>query len=189
MERIKVNLATTHIKRAPGIVRYLWWFLFLLVLTAAAYEVWHYKEVEKNIVLYKNKPNKQIKKQRLSVAPKKLFSDQEMKELALKIKLANKIILGDYFQCSLLLDKLEAEIPNNLFLNKLDVDLKNEDDKKLKIDGYTQSFADIVLFVNNLENSDFFRNPFLLTQNEEKTLEGKKQLRFSITTDIRNPVP
>jgi hypothetical protein len=189
MERIKVNLATIHIKRGPGIVRYLWWFLFLLAIATGAYEVWRYKEVEKNIVLYKNNTDKQIKKQRLSVAPKKLFLDKEMKELASKIKLTNKIILGDYFQCSLLLDKLEAAIPNNLFLNEIDVDLKNEDDKKLKIGGYTQSFADIVLFVNNLENSDFFRSPFLLSQNEEKTLEGEKQLRFSIKTDILYPVP
>ena len=189
MERIKVNLATIHSKRAPGIVRYLWWSLFLLAIIAGAYEVWHYKEVEKHIVLYKNKTNKQIKKQRPSAAPKKLFSDQEIRELTSTIKLTNKIILGDYFQFSLLLEELEAAIPDNLFLNELDIDLKNEDDKKLKLDGCTQSFADIVLFVNNLENSDFFNSPFLLSQNEEKTLEGKKQLRFSVTTDIHYPVP
>ena len=75
MERIKVNLATIHIKRGPGIARHLWWFLFLLVIAAGTYEIWRYKEVEKKIVFYKNKTDKYIKKQRLSIAPKKLFSE------------------------------------------------------------------------------------------------------------------
>ncbi len=188
MERIKINLATRNIKKIRGAVKWVFYFLLLVLLAAGVYEAWYFTEVKKSILTYKNKINKQVREKTILVAPKKVYSDKELKELKTKIKVANEIIIGDYFQYSILLDRLESSMPKNLFLNHIDVELENRDNRRLKIEANAQNFDDIVVFVNNLENSDFFINPFLLSQSEENATDGEKQIRFNITTDIPYPL-
>lgn len=187
MERITINLASLHVKKTRRGITWLCYFLLLVLLTAGGYEVWYFKEAKKTIAAYKTEINKQAAKKSTSAAPQNIYSGKDLKELESEIKIANQIILGDYFQCSILLDNLESAMPENLFLNQIDIDLENTDIKKLKIEANAQNFDDIVLFVNNLESSSFFINPFLLSQAEEEDLDGEKQLRFNITTDISYP--
>jgi Tfp pilus assembly protein PilN len=188
MERIKINLATLHVKKTRGVVKWVCYFLLLVVLAAGVYEAWYFTEVKKSIRTYKNKINKQAREKTKLVAPKKVYSDKELKELKAKIQVANEIILGDYFQCSILLDRLESAMPKNLFLNKIDVDLENRDNRRLRIEADAQNFDDIVAFVNNLENAHCFANPFLLSQSEENAIDGEKHMRFNVTTDIPYPL-
>jgi len=188
MERITINLATRNVKKPRGAVKWVCYFLLLLLLATGLYEAWYFAEIKESILTYKNKINEQVREKPPLVAPQKIYSDKELKELKTKVEVANEIIIGDYFQCSILLDRLESSMPKNLFLNHIDVDLENRDNRRLKIEANAQNFDDIVVFVNNLENSDFFINPFLLSQSEENAIDGEKQVRFNITTDIPYPL-
>ncbi len=105
-------------------------------------------------------------------------SDKEYKALLDRIKLTNEIIRRKSFNWVGLLNWLEQVIPDGVMLTSLEPSLK---DGTLKISAVAKNFATMRKFLENLEDSSFFTDIYLLSQSELKVDETQRGVSFSIT--------
>ena len=104
----------------------------------------------------------------------------EMEYLALlgKIKVANGIIQRKSFNWLGFLDWLELVVPDGVMVTSLEPSLK---EGKLTISGVAKNFSAMRKFLENLEDSKFFTDIYLLTQSEVKVDETQKGVSFSVS--------
>lgn len=111
-------------------------------------------------------------------------SDKEYQALLVRIKATNEIIRRKSFNWVGFLDWLERVVPDGVMFTSLEPSIK---DGQLKIAGVARNFTTLRTFLENLEDSGFFTDIYLLTQNELKVDDTQKGVSFSIscTADIK----
>jgi type IV pilus assembly protein PilN len=111
-------------------------------------------------------------------ATAKGVSDREYQALLGKIKVANGIIQRKSFNWLGFLSWLEAVVPDGVMVVSLEPSLK---EGKLTINGVARNFQLMRKFIENLEDSKFFTDIYLLNQAEAKVDETQKGVSFSVS--------
>ena len=106
------------------------------------------------------------------------ISDKEFQALLGKIKVVNGIIQRKSFNWLGFLDWLELVVPDGVMVSSLEPSLK---EGKLTIVGVARDFQTMRKFLENLEDSKFFTEVYLLTQSEAKVDETQKGISFSVS--------
>jgi type IV pilus assembly protein PilN len=100
------------------------------------------------------------------------ISETAYKALLGKIKIVNGIIQRKSFNW------LEMVVPDGIMVTSLEPSLK---EGKLTISGVAKNFATMRKFLENLEDSKFFTDIYLLSQSEAKVDETQKGVSFSVS--------
>ena len=106
------------------------------------------------------------------------ISEKEYLALLGKIKIANSIIQRKSFNWLGFLDWLEMVVPDGVMVTSLEPSLK---EGKLTISGVARNFQLMRKFMENLEDSKFFTDIYLLSQSEAKVDETQKGVSFSVS--------
>jgi type IV pilus assembly protein PilN len=106
------------------------------------------------------------------------ISETAYKALLGKIKIVNGIIQRKSFNWLGFLDWLEMVVPDGVMVTSLEPSLK---EGKLTISGVAKNFATMRKFLENLEDSKFFTDIYLLSQSEAKVDETQKGVSFSVS--------
>ncbi|WP_298438135.1 PilN domain-containing protein [Geobacter sp.] len=109
-------------------------------------------------------------------------SEKEYGLLLKQIAAANGIIRKKSFDWLVLLDRLEAAVPNGVVLSSLDPSLK---DGSLKISGTAREFRGLREFVENLESASYFSDVFLQSQSEMTFGATQKGISFTLTCKVQ----
>jgi type IV pilus assembly protein PilN len=104
--------------------------------------------------------------------------DKEYQALLAKIRFANGIIENKTFNWLALLDKLEVVVPDGISLVLIEPIPK---DGGLKLAGIAKNFGNLRKFMENLEDSKFFTEVYLVSQAETQVSTGQKGINFMIT--------
>ena len=81
----------------------------------------------------------------------------------------------------MLLDNLEAVVPEGVAISVIEPDLKKQ---MLKLSGAATNFNNVRQFVENLESSNFFTSVFLENQAEIKVGQSQKGTSFTISCKV-----
>lgn len=106
------------------------------------------------------------------------ISEKEYVTLLGKIKVVNGIIQRKSFNWLGFLNWLEIVVPDGVMVTSLEPSLK---EGKLTISGVARNFPAMRKFLENLEDSNFFTDIYLLTQSEAKVDETQKGVSFSVS--------
>jgi type IV pilus assembly protein PilN len=106
---------------------------------------------------------------------KSAVPEKEYQALLARIKFANDIIAKKTFNWLLLLDKLEGTVPDGVSLDSIDPDPKGAG---LKLAGVARGFGNVRKFLENLEDSKFFTEIYLVSQSIGTNQKG---IGFNIT--------
>ena len=104
-------------------------------------------------------------------------SANEYQTLLGRIKAANSIIQRKSFNWLGLLDWLETVVPDGVQITSLEPSLK---EGKLSISAVARNFQTMRRFLENLEDSKFFTDIYLLNQGEARIDDAQKGVSFSI---------
>jgi type IV pilus assembly protein PilN len=108
--------------------------------------------------------------------------DKEYQALLNRIKFANGIIEQKTFNWLMLLDKLEGVVPDGIALASIEPDLKDEG---LKLAGSARQFSNLRKFMENLEDSKYFTEIYLVNQSDVQVAPGQKGINFNITSKAK----
>ncbi len=111
-------------------------------------------------------------------ASAKGVSDKEYQALLGRIKGVNGIIQRKSFNWLGFLTWLEAVVPDGVMVTSLEPSLK---EGKLTINGVARNFQLMRKLLENLEDSKFFTDIYLLSQTEVKVDETQKGISFSVS--------
>jgi type IV pilus assembly protein PilN len=105
------------------------------------------------------------------------ISDKEYQALLGRIKIANGIIQKKSFNWLGLFNWLEVVVPEGIMITSLEPSLK---EGKLTVSGVARNFQMVRKFLENLEDSKFFTDIYLLSENVMKVDESQKGISFSV---------
>ncbi|ABQ26116.1 PilN domain-containing protein [Geotalea uraniireducens] len=114
-------------------------------------------------------------------AASKGVPEKEYSTLLLKIGFANSIIEKKSVNWLVLLDNLEAVVPEGVAISAIEPDPKKQ---ILKLSGAATNFNNVRQFVENLESSNFFTTVFLENQAEIKVGQSQKGISFTISCKV-----
>jgi type IV pilus assembly protein PilN len=103
---------------------------------------------------------------------------KEYQELIDRIKFANGIIERKSLDWLSLLDRLEGVVPEGVAISSVEPSPKNGD---LKLTGIARNFGALKKFVENLEESGFFTEVYLVSQSDVHGPQGEKGTGFDIS--------
>ncbi len=104
--------------------------------------------------------------------------DRDYQDLLARIRFANGIIEKKTFDWLTLFDRLENVVPDGIALSAIEPDPK---DMGLKIGGLAKGFGNIRKFMENLEDSKFFTDVYLVSQSAMQVSQNEKGMSFQIT--------
>jgi type IV pilus assembly protein PilN len=104
--------------------------------------------------------------------------DKEYQALLASIKFANGLIEQKTFNWLMLLDKLEGIVPDGVAIVSIEPSPKDEG---LKLEGIAKNFGNLRKFMENLEDSKYFTDIYLLGQADTLVLPGQTGIGFHIT--------
>lgn len=107
--------------------------------------------------------------------------EKDYQALVGKISTANVIIQKKALNWVGLLNRFEGVVPDGVSLSSIQPSTK---DGTLQITGEAKSFASLRQFMENLEESHFFTDTYLLAQTEVKKEEVRRGLTFTISCKI-----
>jgi type IV pilus assembly protein PilN len=107
-----------------------------------------------------------------------VIPEKEYQTLLTRIRFANGIIEKKTFNWLALLDKLEVVVPDGIALASIE---PNPKDGVLKLAGIAKSFGSLRKFMENLEDSKYFTEVYLVSQAETQVLAGQKGINFTVT--------
>ncbi len=105
-------------------------------------------------------------------------SERDYQDLMAKIRFANGIIEQKTFDWLMLFDRLENVVPDGIALSAIEPDPK---DRGLKIGGMAKGFGNIRKFMENLEDSKFFTDVYLVSQSAMQVSQSENGMSFQIT--------
>jgi len=109
-------------------------------------------------------------------------SEAQLKGLGARIRFANAAIEKKSVNWLILLDLLEEVVPSGVALTQIEPPAKRE--QTLKITGVARDFANLRIFLENLESSKTFSEVYLLSQTETKVGLTQRGLSFNITCKV-----
>jgi type IV pilus assembly protein PilN len=104
--------------------------------------------------------------------------DKEYQALLTRIKFANGLIEQKTFNWLMLLDKLESIVPDGIAIAAIEPSLK---DDGLKLAGMAKNFGNLRKFMENLEESKYFTDIYLVGQSDTQVSPSQKGIGFNIT--------
>ena len=104
--------------------------------------------------------------------------EKQYQSLLSSIRFANGIIERKTFDWLMLFDRLESVVPDGIAISSIDPSPK---DNGLKLAGMAKSFGNLRKFVENLEESKFFTEVYLVSQSEAQGPDGRNATGFNIT--------
>lgn len=107
--------------------------------------------------------------------------EKDYQALVGKISAANIIIRKKSLNWIGLLNRFENVVPDGVSLSSIQPSTK---DSTLQITGEAKSFANLRRFMENLEESHFFTDTYLLAQTDVKQEEVRRGLTFTISCRI-----
>jgi len=103
---------------------------------------------------------------------------KDYQALLARIKFANGLIEQKTFNWLMLLDKLEELVPDGIAISAIEPSPKDEG---LKLDGMAKNFGNLKKFMENLEESKYFTDSYLLGQSDVQMPPNQKGIGFHIT--------
>ncbi len=85
------------------------------------------------------------------------------------------------FDWLMLLDRLESVVPDGIAITAIEPSIK---DGGLKLGGVAKGFGNIRKLVENLEDSKFFTDVYLVNQSEMQVSQAEKGLAFNISCKV-----
>ena len=110
-----------------------------------------------------------------------VVSERKLEDLAARIGFANSVIEKKGYNWLQLLDKLEQVVPVGAAVSSLAPDPKSG---VLKLSGTARTFGNIRSFVENLEESNYFTEVYLVSQAETHLADKTPALHFVITCKV-----
>jgi type IV pilus assembly protein PilN len=104
--------------------------------------------------------------------------DKEYQDLLARIKFANGLIEQKTFNWLMLFDKLESIVPDGVAIDAIEPSPK---DNGLKLDGMAKGFGNLREFMENLEDSKYFTDIYLVSQSDTQISQNQKGISFNIT--------
>jgi type IV pilus assembly protein PilN len=104
--------------------------------------------------------------------------EKQYQALLSSIRFANGIIERKTFDWLMLFDRLESIVPDGIAISSIEPSPK---DDSLKLAGAAKSFGNLRKFVENLEESQFFTEVYLVSQSEAQGPSGRNATAFNIT--------
>lgn len=104
--------------------------------------------------------------------------EKEYQALLARIKFANVLIEQKTFNWLMLLDKLESVVPDGIAIASIEPSPKDEG---LKLEGIAKNFGALRKFMENLEESKYFTEIYLIGQSDTQVSPGQKGIVFNIT--------
>jgi type IV pilus assembly protein PilN len=104
--------------------------------------------------------------------------DKAYQTLLARIKFANGLIDQKTFDWLMLFDRLEGVVPDGIAITAIEPSPK---DDGLKLDGMAKDFGNLRKFMENLENSTYFTDIFLISQADTQVAPGQKGIDFHIS--------
>lgn len=172
--QLKINLATrTYVDtgKANGALAIACFFLFLglfFSIKAIATNAGEMKLVQQNVATLEQKEKGKV-------------GEKEYQALLARIGAANTIIARKSYNWLQLLDRLETVVPDGVAMTSIQPDPKG---RELKLAGVARNFADMRRFMENLEETQFFTDVYLLSNSESKVGASQKGMSFTITCKV-----
>jgi len=104
--------------------------------------------------------------------------EKEYQALLARIKFANGLIEQKTYNWLMLLDKLEEIVPDGIAIAAIEPSPKDEG---LKLAGMAKNFGNLKKFMENLEESKYFTDIYLVGQTDMQVSPSQKGLGFHIT--------
>jgi len=104
--------------------------------------------------------------------------EKEYHALLSGIKFANGIIEQKTFDWLTLFDQLESVVPDGIAIVSIEPSPK---DNELKLAGMARNFGNLRKFVENLEESTYFTEVYLVSQSNTQGPDGRNITGFNIT--------
>jgi type IV pilus assembly protein PilN len=104
--------------------------------------------------------------------------EKEYQALLASIKFANGIIEQKTFDWLMLFDRLESVVPEGIAIASIEPSPK---DNGLRLAGMAKNFGNLRKFVENLEESKFFTEVYLVSHSSSQGPEGRNITGFNIT--------
>jgi type IV pilus assembly protein PilN len=104
--------------------------------------------------------------------------EKQYQSLLSSIRFANGIIERKTFDWLMLFDRLESIVPDGIAISSIEPSPK---DDSLKLSGVAKSFGNLRKFVENLEDSQFFTEVYLVSQSDAQGPAGRSATTFNIT--------
>jgi type IV pilus assembly protein PilN len=103
--------------------------------------------------------------------------DKEYQTLLARIKFANGLIEQKTFNWLILLDKLEGVVPDGIAIASIEPSPK---DDGLKLAGMAKNFSNLRKFMENLEESKYVTDIYLVGQSDTQVSPSQKGIGFQI---------
>ncbi|HTP64008.1 MAG TPA: PilN domain-containing protein [Geobacteraceae bacterium] len=165
--RIHINMGRLNLLIAGAIA------LLLLLLTANALKIaadfGEIKRLDGAIALLEGKARKSAG----AAVP-----DKDYQALLNRIRFANAVIERKSFDWLTLFDRLESVVPDGIVITALDPSAK---DGGMKLNGMAKGFGNLRKLVENLEDSKFFGDVYLVSHAETQVAQSEKGIGFQIT--------
>lgn len=175
MMQFKINLATrTYIdkKKLDGALAatlILLAFLLLVQIKICAFNADEISRLDSTLTSAETRKGK---------GSETVFSEHDYTALLTEIAFANSIIERKAFGWISLLNRLESVVPDGVTLSSVEPDNK---ERSLSLSGGSASFKKIQLFMENLEDSHYFHEIYLLKQDQSKEADMQRSISFTIT--------
>lgn len=108
-------------------------------------------------------------------------TEKEYQELLNGIRFANNAIAKKTFNWLGLLDRLEVVVSDGIALSAIEPDIKGN---ALRLSGNALGFGNLRRFLENLEDSKFFTDVYLVSQGDTKVGETQKGITFTISSRV-----
>ncbi|WP_432821065.1 PilN domain-containing protein [Trichloromonas sp.] len=105
------------------------------------------------------------------------LTPREQEQLVTDVEFANEILKKDGFRWTLLLDRLEAVLPERVSIRGI---RPNYREGSFNLTGDARTVADLRMFLDNLSGSADFNDVYLLQQARQERKEGAGLIGFSI---------
>jgi type IV pilus assembly protein PilN len=117
----------------------------------------------------------------LSGKSKGEVAEKDFQALLGQINAANSIITRKTYNWLTLLDKLETVVPDGVSITSIQPETKNAG---VKLNGVAGNFSGLRRFVENLEETKYFTDVYLLAQSDTKVGESQSGMTFNITCKV-----
>ena len=111
------------------------------------------------------------------------ISEKEYNALQARISFANTTIEKKMYNWLSLLERLEQVVPDGIAISSIE---PNQKSQELKLSGIARSFKNLRIFLEHLEDSKFFTDIYLMSQEDAKLSDTSQGISFNLTCRVAN---
>ncbi len=181
VKRIRINLATLEYVN-PRLVHLMMIGAALTALVVTGCNIRHHFELSKDIHAYTERIQALERKQAERIAERGSLGLDEKQMDAVKgnVRFVNRLIARDVFPWGLVLNAIEAGMPENIYLESL---APKEPFKQIELKGYATSLSEVSNYLKEKETVELFSNFELLKIDLEKETETETETEILVERD------